>query len=236
MHEPYIWQEMRRDQFPILAEKGALVVVPTGSTEQHGIHCPVGTDIANSFNIALDVSRASEDFPVIVAPPVWSGLSPHHKMFPGIISLRMETYGLFLRDVCTSIAQGGFEHILLVNGHGGNRGMLHAVCVELSAELEIHVAAVTYWMLIHDVLSEITGKKETAIGHAGVLETSVQLYVQEHLVDTSRLEVAPGISDDPSVATKEKGKKIYDAAVEGILSYIPEWRAGDKLLPPRVPV
>lgn len=234
MAGPYIWQEMRREEFPPLAEQGAMVVVPTGSTEQHGLHCPVGTDIINAFHIAVGVSKASDQFPVIVAPPLWVGMSPHHKIFPGVITLGLETYGRVIRDICASIAHGGFDRIALLNGHGGNRGLLQAACLELRAESGIGVADVSYWVLIPDVLEEISEREGASIGHAGELETSLLLYLQEHLVDMGRLELVPGISDDPSIASKAKGKRMYEAAVERMAEYLREWRAADKLRPPRL--
>ena len=80
------WQEMRRTEFEEAAAAGAVVVIPMGSTEQHGLHLPVNTDLNCAQSIAVRAAQMVDEFPVIVAPPIWSGLSPHHMPFPGTIT------------------------------------------------------------------------------------------------------------------------------------------------------
>jgi creatinine amidohydrolase len=70
-----------------LAERdGSLLVVPVGSLEQHGYHLPVATDTLLVDAVANDAAEAT-DAPVLVSPPVWTGLSPHHLPFGGTPSL-----------------------------------------------------------------------------------------------------------------------------------------------------
>ena len=233
MRTVYLWSEMRREQFPPLVEQGGVVIVPTGSTEQHGTHLPVNTDISNVSHIAAEVSRTVEEFPVVVAPPVWGGMSPHHKMFPGVISIPLDTFVRYIRDVCVGITAGGFERILLLNGHGGNRALLEAICYELRGDLSIGVSALSWWLVVAHELEELREGKGSGVGHAGEIETSLQMYLQEQLVDRTKLELVPGVSDDPSLGSKEKGQKIFEAVVYRVAEYLREWKAMTKLEPPR---
>ncbi len=92
------------------------VVLPIGSTEQHG-YLSLATDSILSERVALD---AAEPLGIPVFPVLAYGVSPYFRGFPGSTSLRVATYALVIRDLLDSIAATGFRRILMVNGHGGN--------------------------------------------------------------------------------------------------------------------
>ncbi len=81
------WQEMWRYEFEEAVKHDPVVIVPTGSIEQHGPHSPVDVDIADSFHMAVRTASKMDDFPVIVAPPVWFGFSDYHMGYAGVISV-----------------------------------------------------------------------------------------------------------------------------------------------------
>lgn len=221
-----LWQEMRRTEFEEAAAAGAVVVIPMGSTEQHGRHLPVNTDLHNAQTIAVRAAQLVEEFPVIVAPPIWSGLSAHHMRFPGTITLSFQTMVGFLTDVCSSIAAHGFKKIILLNGHGGNVAIINAVCnYKLKYEDEIQVLPLTYWETIPEAMNEISEVDGGSIGHAGEMETSLELYLQEELVDKSQAAWAPGVGGDPTAGNKEKGERIVEAAAKRLAEIIREYRA-----------
>ncbi|HEY0124279.1 MAG TPA: creatininase family protein [Rhizobium sp.] len=125
------WGSLTRQEIARLAEAGALVVVPTGAIEQHADHLSVDTDTRLATTATqLAASRVSK-IPVIVAPPVAFGFSPHHAAWPGTITLRLETYIAVLRDVARSILDTGFPRVLFVNGHGGNEAPLRSLVTEM---------------------------------------------------------------------------------------------------------
>ena len=70
-----LWQELWRHEFLAALERDPVVIVPVGSVEQHGPHCPMDVDISAPFYLAVEVARRVDDFPVIVAPPVWCGFT-----------------------------------------------------------------------------------------------------------------------------------------------------------------
>lgn len=214
------WGKLRRGELAALARKGAWVLVPVGSMEQHGEHLPVDTDTMSAWYVARGAARLSKGIPVVVTPPVWAGLSPQHTVFPGAISLRLETIVSLIGDICTNIASQGFGGIMLLNGHGGNRSLLEALALELRHRLDLPVLAVTYWDLVADVLEEVREGEGVSIGHAGELETSIQLYLQPQRVADHR-PLTSGITDDPAPAQPVKGQRLMEAAAEALAEYMP---------------
>ncbi len=92
------------------------VVLPTGSTEQHGF-LSLGTDAILAERVAVE---AAEPLGIPVLPAVPFGMAPYFAAFPGSMSLRITTYIEVLRDLLDSLAGHGFRRIAIVNGHGGN--------------------------------------------------------------------------------------------------------------------
>jgi creatinine amidohydrolase len=248
-----LWQQMRRPELEDAMREKAVVIVPVGSTEQHGPHLPVDTDIHQAFEIAVRAAQAVEGFRVVVAPPIWSGFSPHHMGFVGAISLRMQTFANLITDVCASIYAHGFRKIVLLNGHGGNMGVLTSTAMELSRR-DISVAVITYWRLIDHALKEVGESPLGGMAHAGEAETSLQLYLRPELVETSftpaeyrkpianlgvpdmrspskvffgmddfRRDTMHGVAGDPNFANAEKGQKFLEAAVEQVVTFLREF-------------
>lgn len=180
-----LWQEMLRHELLAAAMRGAVVIVPVGSVEQHGPHLPLDVDISVPYHLAIRAAVACADLPVLVAPPVTFGVA-HYKMGePGTISLRPETFLALLCDVARSIWRNGFRRIILLNGHGGNIHPVGAAALKLS-EGDIWTLLLTYWQMIPDELAAWSDTDAGSIGHAGEWETSLQLALRPELTDMSR--------------------------------------------------
>jgi creatinine amidohydrolase len=92
------------------------IVLPIGSTEQHG-YLSLETDNVLAERVSAE---AAEPLGVLVLPVLAYGLTPSFAAYPGSPSLRLETFLAVLRDLLDSLFGQGFRRFLVVNGHGGN--------------------------------------------------------------------------------------------------------------------
>ncbi len=99
------------------------VVLPIGSTEQHGL-LSLGTDAILAERVAVE---AAEPLGVPVLPVLPFGMAPYFSAFPGSLTLRMTTYIALIGDLLDTLSGQGFRRIAIVNGHGGNAPALGAV-------------------------------------------------------------------------------------------------------------
>ncbi|MFB7600764.1 creatininase family protein [Streptomyces sp. NPDC056160] len=135
------WNRMTAAQLRELAAEDA-VVLPVGSTEQHGPHLPTGVDDLLVAEVCRRTAHlAAAHTRVVVAPSVWAGLAEHHVPFGGTVTLSLDTYHALLCDLCRSVLRAGFSRILIVNGHAGNMTALNAISNELTVELGTSMGA-----------------------------------------------------------------------------------------------
>lgn len=155
------------------AQGVAAVLLPIGSTEQHGRHMPLDTDcfIARSLSERVAEAAGERGLRVLVAPTLNVTLSWYHMQFPGTVRLSTDTFLSVFAEVCDSLARHGFEHVVAVNGHGGNNAAL-TVAVNRYYELTgRRVFLVQWWDLAADVLADVEGP----MIHAEEAETSIAL-------------------------------------------------------------
>ena len=184
------WQEMWRHEFEEAVKHDPVVIVPTGSVEQHGPHSPMDVDVVGPLHIAIKTANQINDFPVIVTPPVWSGFAHYNLGFAGTISLGMDTYRNLVLDICRSIYANGFRRIVLLNGHGGNHAPNATIKHQLSQE-NIFILTFSWWELVKDEMAKLSSSDGSDVGHGGEWETSVQLYLRPHLIAKDRMVPDP---------------------------------------------
>lgn len=92
------------------------IVLPIGSTEQHGYLC-LGTDAILAERVSVE---AAEPLGIPVLPVMPFGLAPYFSAYPGSMTLRIRTYLEVIRDLLDCVAGQGFRRVAVVNGHGGN--------------------------------------------------------------------------------------------------------------------
>jgi creatinine amidohydrolase/Fe(II)-dependent formamide hydrolase-like protein len=107
------------------------IVIPIGSTEQHGPTGLLGTDWLCPEIIAYEAQKSAN---ILVSPTFNVGMAQHHLGFPGTISIRPSTFIAAIGDWVRSLAAHGFEKIYFLNGHGGNTASIEAAFSELYAE------------------------------------------------------------------------------------------------------
>jgi len=236
----YKWSSLRSTAFPAVGSHDHIAIVPIGSTEQHGPHLPVMVDALLVTEVA---NRAAEilkgESPVFVLPTLWVSLAEHHMVFPGTLTLDMDTFTSVLRCLVRSLKRQGFRRILLLNGHGGNMSALTLIVDRLSAELELPLATATYWNLAAPEFGALL-EKQTNLLHACEAETSMMMVLRPELVDEeaallvdngkahfgdpssgykfrNMAEISSsGVVGFPSLANRTKGEALLHAAASAL--------------------
>jgi creatinine amidohydrolase len=212
------------------------IIIPIGSTEQHGPTGLIGTDAITADGIAQGVGEATG---ALVTPPINVGMALHHLAFPGTISLRPSTLMLVVRDYLTSLTKAGFTKFFFINGHGGNMATLKAAFsetyaylsdIQVDTEIQCHLANWFMGGSVYRLAKELYGNEEGS--HATPSEVAVTQYLYPESI--KQAELAPltpaghriyGAADfrrsypdgrmgsNPNLATPEHGKQFFDAAV-----------------------
>lgn len=242
-----MWGQMRRGEIEGAAREKGVVLVPIGATEQHGPHLPLDTDTSAVMEVAVRAASQIADFPVLVLPPVSWGLSSHHMIFPGTLTLSWQTFGALVTEICACVHAHGFRKIMLLNGHGGNTGLLNGLVVEMSGKGISVVAATYYELLPRDTLVSLC-EADDRMSHSGELETSIQLCLHPELVDRGQIDAslrvppkeylarrrfhgvyrplnlsveAPlGVTGIATAASAAKGEKLLAAVTEALAAFL----------------
>jgi creatinine amidohydrolase len=169
---------------------GSILVVPIGSMEQHGHHLPLATDTILVDEMAnRGVERVAEEIPVVTLPPVWAALSPHHADFAGTVTVTVERLRAYVEDVVSSGLSHGFDAVLLVNGHGGNKPLVGTLVNTLGASNpDREILGVTYFDLAEPFIEDVRDSDPGGMGHGGEFETSLMLYFYPEFVDEDEID------------------------------------------------
>ena len=175
------------------------MLVPIGTTEQHGHHMPLDTDcvIARSLCARAAELGETEGVSVLVAPTLNVTLSWYHMQFPGSMRLSTTTFLQVFREVCDSLVQHGFERLIAVNGHGGNIAALTVAVNHYFETAGRRVFLVQWWDLAADVLASVEGP----MIHAEEAETSLALALGQRVL----MEEATRDAYDRGQAVKDAG-------------------------------
>lgn len=176
LFRPGLWQDLTRDEIAAARDQGALVAIPVGAIEQHGSHLPVDTDARIVTAVTRRAAAQTSRVPVIVAPTLPVGFSPHHLGHAGTISLRLGTYLAVLGDMAASVHGAGFGRIVFVNGHGGNSAPLRSKIAELVTE-GIPATGIDYWAPDDAEWLKLLRGATKRFGHACEFETGLMLAV-----------------------------------------------------------
>ena len=237
-----IMHHLTRVEFENNSDK--VVVLPIGSTEQHGPHLPLGVDSYIAEDIAKHLAKLTD---IIIAPTITYGykskpLSGGGPLFKGTIDLNGETLIHLVTDILCEFARDGFNKIFIENAHFENQAFIEEAMDLATAQFpKLKVVQSNWW----DVLDQKTVDEifkdvpfpGWALEHAAITETSLMMYLEPDLVRTelmptevkaqalpysvypARHDLVPdcGVLSSPVGSTKEKGKLIVDKAIEGFI-------------------
>jgi creatinine amidohydrolase len=228
------------------------IIIPIGSTEQHGPTGLIGTDAICAEAVAVEVGVVTQS---LVAPTINVGMALHHTGFPGTISLRPSTMILVIRDYITCLVRSGFTKFFFINGHGGNIATLKAAYSELYAHLadlnipntdQIECQTANWFMSssVYRLAQKLYGDREGS--HATPSEVALTQYLYPTAIKSAQLDstnLSPerkilGAADfrrrypdgrmgsDPSLATPAHGQQFFDLAVKDLTASYLEFLAG----------
>lgn len=219
--------ELHRTVWPDVGDAPRVLLIPLGSTEQHGPHLPLGTDTIIASSIARSVASVVD---VLVAPALAYGSSGEHAGFPGTLSIGQSALEMVVVELVRGLDRwpGPNPRVVLVNGHGGN----HQAVIRAVRLLRGESRSVQAWWP-----TDTDGD-----AHAGRTETAVLLHVDPSLVRFDRAEpgnsepigrllgslqtngvraVSPnGVLGDPMGASAEEGRRIHQRWVTELVELV----------------
>lgn len=181
--EPLVLQEMSWADVENYLKTCDMVIIPLGSTEQHGPHMPLGADYYEAVGMSKMISAKTG---VVVAPVLLAGYSVYHSGFPGTLSLKPETMEQVLFETAEVLMKYGFRRFMFFNYHGGNRVVESKVIHRINHTTEAIAVAIGIGSPIQR--GRYQEKDEVGDEHAGIGETSIMLYLKPELVKMERAE------------------------------------------------
>jgi creatinine amidohydrolase len=194
--------------------KDTLVVIPVGSTEQHGPQNPLGTD----YLLATYVARkACEEADAICGPPIPIGVSEHHSGFKGTLWFSPRLFVSLLLEYALNLVHHGFNHIVFFNGHGGNVSALNEVVSTLYFKYKSKAATINWYDLFDkDLAAKLFPNMK--LNHAEAVETSTNLAVHPHLVHLDRvLDIKPAAEWGRKIADVNVPSYTHEFAPDGVV-------------------
>ncbi|MBI1219969.1 MAG: creatininase family protein [Rhodobacteraceae bacterium] len=239
MPQSRIFANLTQPEIAAQFERNPLILLPTGSVEQHGAHLPTGTDSFAAELVAEAVARRMDG---VVLPGPMVGVTPMHMPYAGTVTFKPDTYIRVVTEVCESAASHGAKLLMIVNWHEGNIPSLAIAAEDLHRRVGLTVLTVQACY----VAEELYGGQCNGLTHGGEIEALAVLATRPELVHLDRAghssdlrqgshmdklrrtrsfqpvltdirNIAPtGWYGDPSSATIERGIAMVDRIAEAI--------------------
>jgi creatinine amidohydrolase len=222
--------EMRWPEVEELLKVPNMILLPTGSTEQHGRHLPLNMDIMSAVYLAERVaSRVTAEHGIrgVVAPSIpygeAGGTPPFSRLLPGTISIRGDTAINLFEDVVRSLVTQGFKNILILNGHLENAPLISVALRRVSLDFpDAGLYGVNWFQLATETWSKICKGGKAGGGHACEKETAVYLAIKpenvamdEVLIGTNYFSLPEKYILPPGGATGA-GPVFFHSRISGI--------------------
>jgi creatinine amidohydrolase len=224
------WQEVET-----YLQRSQAVIIPIGSTEQHGPTGLIGTDFICAEAIAHSVGEKAD---ALVTSTLTLGMAEHHTGFAGTISLKPSTLTLVIHDVVRSLAKQGFQRFFFLNGHGGNIAVLKTAFTEIYNELpDVRCRLGNWWASnnMYKLVRELYGNQEGY--HATPSEVAVTMYLYPDSIKNVPLSESVNkdsriyspkefrnhypdgrMGSNPALATIEHGQQLFELSVKELVS------------------
>jgi creatinine amidohydrolase/Fe(II)-dependent formamide hydrolase-like protein/7-cyano-7-deazaguanine synthase in queuosine biosynthesis len=241
----YLWGELTWRQTRERLKEIDVALLPVGSIEQHGPHLPLDTDAFDADYLARRVAEACSDPKPLVLAPISYGVSYHHADFTGTVSISNDTLAKMVYEIGMSLSHNGVKKLVIINGHGGNSPALNYAAQMINRDARIFVCVDTGETSDVDIYRIVETPNDV---HAGEIETSTGLAARPHLVRMERAKkqvpkfssryldftskrgvlwyaytrkISPsGVMGDPTKASADKGKKIWEIMIAHLVSLV----------------
>lgn len=237
--------EMNMKDFQAEFNEPKTVIIPAGACEVWGSHLPLGADAVMAEEIA---NRLAERMGWIVGPTLPVGDSAM-VWGPGTITVRPESFKMYLEDICESLVRHGARRFCFVSPHVGNMAIISQVAWKLKHEHDVDCCIFDWWRIVQPIARDkkiLDNDGVMAHGHASEAGTSCFLYVRPDLVKTDRLQkIVPPIKNDypefqqfipfacygdeymlgdATTASAEKGKALVEATLDRMVEFLKQWK------------
>lgn len=213
------------------------VLIPFGSLEEHGAHLPLSTDTLQVVEVCR---RAAERTGAHLAPALPYGVCRSTRNHPGTVGVTTATLRALALDLVRDFHRQGMRSFVLISGHAGKTHVLTLVDAgeQLLDELpDIAISVISEYHEIQAAGRALVEAEDDS--HAGEIETSRVLslrpdlvkgtspaewpdFPDARLVRDKRRHWRGGVWGDPSRASAEKGRALFDLAVERVCSLVRE--------------
>ena len=239
--------EMHWQEFGEKVKNGAVVILPVGATEAHGLHLPLGVDIITATGFAELLAR---EIGGIVAPPLlygYKGETGGGPIYTGSLELNAVTLINLVHDVLEELVADGAKKIFIMNGHFENEMfLLEAMDLITKKHPGVKIVESAWWDQVDDALvAQVFDEVPFpgwAVEHAAIAETSLTMYFRPELVHMERFveeeqirvlnyhvspikrEIYPsrGAPSTSRSASREKGELMVKGVMQGFLQVVKE--------------
>ncbi len=245
MLENLTWKEAHK-----LFRESQVALVPVGATEQHGPHLPLGADFMICSAIAREVAERGG---FVSTPVIPVGSSYHHRQFWGTLWVSPVVLMQYMLEIARSLKYHGMDRLVFVNGHGAGNTFAVQECRQCLRKEGVTALVFEWWYAIRDLTEELFGKPA---GHADEIETSLMMVIAPSLIHSEcfseaekeavsswgvthfgastyfdTIDFAPnGTVGRPTLASVDKGKRLFEASCEQLL-HLARWLAeSDELI------
>ena len=132
------------------------IIIPTGSTEQHGPIGLIGTDALCAEKIA---EKASEHVSVLIAPTLAYTPAPFNTLFPGTISVSAPLFERLVDEILQQLSAQGFQKIYFLNGHGANIEPLKRCAARLETSMHATPSEIAITQFTHRVIEHSSAEQ-----------------------------------------------------------------------------
>jgi creatinine amidohydrolase len=166
-------------------QAGKVVLLPIGSTEQHGHHLPLDTDNFLARGVCIEAAkRAPRE--TLVMPTIPYGYNEHALDFPGTIHVTYQHFIEYCLDVCKSVAHAGFDRIIIIDGHGSNEHLCEFIARRATLETDALVASTIWTNLAIEAFEAVRESDFGGAAHACEMETSAYLHLEPERVQMDK--------------------------------------------------